>query len=55
MAELARLHKEQERLRDDLASRDIKIKWAQNKLRTEVDAHKVGPARAAAFLAKSSF
>lgn len=40
LAELARLHKEQERLRDDLASRDIKIKWAQNKLRTEVDAHK---------------
>ncbi|PSN40131.1 hypothetical protein C0J52_23823 [Blattella germanica] len=32
--------KENEKLKEDLNSREIKIKWAQNKLKTEMDAHK---------------
>lgn len=40
LADMAKLQKEQERLKEELSSRDIKIKWAQNKLKTEVDAHK---------------
>ncbi|XP_022254998.1 coiled-coil domain-containing protein 186-like, partial [Limulus polyphemus] len=34
------LLKEYERLKEDLSSKDIKIKWAQNRLKTEMDAHK---------------
>lgn len=40
LADMAKLQKEQERLKEELSSRDVKIKWAQNKLKTEVDAHK---------------
>uniref|UniRef100_A0A131YYZ6 Signal transducer n=1 Tax=Rhipicephalus appendiculatus TaxID=34631 RepID=A0A131YYZ6_RHIAP len=40
LADMAKLQKEQERLKEELSARDIKIKWAQNKLKTEVDAHK---------------
>ncbi|XP_064465872.1 coiled-coil domain-containing protein 186-like isoform X1 [Ornithodoros turicata] len=40
LVDIAKLQKEQEKLKEELSSRDIKIKWAQNKLKTEVDAHK---------------
>jgi hypothetical protein len=39
--ELSAAQKENEKLKEDLSSREIKVKWAQNKLRTELDAHKV--------------
>jgi len=39
--ELSAAQKENEKLKEDLSSREIKVKWAQNKLRTEMDAHKV--------------
>ncbi|XP_021938750.1 coiled-coil domain-containing protein 186-like isoform X2 [Zootermopsis nevadensis] len=38
--ELSVAQKTNEKLKEDLSSRDIKIKWAQNKLKTEMDAHK---------------
>jgi chromosome segregation ATPase len=38
--ELSVAQKENEKLKEDLSSREIKVKWAQNKLRTEMDAHK---------------
>ncbi|XP_076372418.1 coiled-coil domain-containing protein 186-like isoform X2 [Tachypleus tridentatus] len=34
------LFKEYERLKEDITSKDIKIKWAQNRLKTEMDTHK---------------
>ena len=40
-AEVSNLQKDCERLREESMSKDIKIKWAQNKLKTESDAHKV--------------
>ena len=39
--ELSAAQKANEKLEEDLNSREIKVKWAQNKLRTELDAHKV--------------
>ena len=39
--ELSATQKENEKLKEDLSSREIKVKWAQNKLRSELDAHKV--------------
>ncbi len=33
--------KEIERLKEEIVSRDIKIKWGQNKLKSEMDAHQV--------------
>lgn len=39
--ELSVAQKTNEKLKEDLSSREIKIKWAQNKLKTEMDAHKV--------------
>lgn len=39
--ELSAAQKENEKLKEDLNCREIKVKWAQNKLRTELDAHKV--------------
>jgi peptide subunit release factor 1 (eRF1) len=30
-----------EKLKDEINSRDIKIKWAQNKIRSELETHKV--------------
>ncbi|GFG35746.1 hypothetical protein Cfor_03926 [Coptotermes formosanus] len=38
--ELSAAQKENEKLKEDLNCREIKVKWAQNKLRTELDAHK---------------
>ncbi|XP_047001875.1 coiled-coil domain-containing protein 186-like isoform X2 [Schistocerca americana] len=38
--ELTSMQKETERLKDDLNNRDIKIKWLQNKLRSETETHK---------------
>ncbi|XP_068083218.1 coiled-coil domain-containing protein 186 [Anabrus simplex] len=38
--ELTSAQKENEKLREELNSREIKIKWAQNKLRSEMDLHK---------------
>ena len=35
------LKRELERLRDQLSSHDVKVKWTENKLKAEVDAHKV--------------
>jgi hypothetical protein len=39
--ELSVTQKENEKLKEDLSSCEIKIKWAQNKLKTEMDARKV--------------
>ncbi|XP_049789362.1 coiled-coil domain-containing protein 186-like isoform X1 [Schistocerca nitens] len=38
--ELTSMQKETERFKDDLNNRDIKIKWLQNKLRSETETHK---------------
>lgn len=39
-SELSNLYKEIDKLKDEINSRDIKIKWTQNKLKSEMDAHK---------------
>lgn len=39
MSELRAAQKENERMKEDVSSRDIKIKWAQNKYKSEFDAH----------------
>ncbi|XP_067129441.1 coiled-coil domain-containing protein 186 isoform X1 [Centruroides vittatus] len=39
-SEISALRRESERLREEVNSRDIRIKWTQNKLKTEMDAHK---------------
>jgi hypothetical protein len=36
------MKKEMEKLKDSVSSNEIKIKWHQNKLKAEQDAHKVG-------------
>lgn len=36
-----RLSREVEKLKDEINSHVIKVKWAQNKLKSETDAHKV--------------
>lgn len=38
--EVADLQKEVERLKEDVNMRDIKLKWSQNKLKTEMDLQK---------------
>uniref|UniRef100_A0AAR2KF42 Uncharacterized protein n=1 Tax=Pygocentrus nattereri TaxID=42514 RepID=A0AAR2KF42_PYGNA len=38
--EMTRLSRELEKLKDDINSHLIKVKWAQNKLKSETDAHK---------------
>ncbi|KAL7856940.1 hypothetical protein SRHO_G00158390 [Serrasalmus rhombeus] len=38
--EMTRLSRELEKLKDDINSHVIKVKWAQNKLKSETDAHK---------------
>lgn len=38
--EITGLQKEIEQMKDDVSSVDIKVKWAQNKLRTELESHK---------------
>lgn len=35
------VQRECDRLKEEILSKDVKIKWAQNKLKTESDAHKV--------------
>lgn len=40
-AEIQSLQREHEKIKDDVNSQRIKIKWAQNKLSAEVDGHKV--------------
>ncbi|PNF15355.1 hypothetical protein B7P43_G00995 [Cryptotermes secundus] len=50
--ELSAAQKENEKLKDDLISREIKIKWIQNKLNTELDAHKETQAKADKLLQK---
>lgn len=41
-AEVTRLNKDIEKLKEEINSHVIKVKWAQNKLKTEMDSHKVG-------------
>ncbi|XP_055955367.1 coiled-coil domain-containing protein 186 [Patella vulgata] len=38
--ELSGAHKEMERMKEMLTSADVRIKWAQNKLKAELEAHK---------------
>ncbi|KAL8615824.1 hypothetical protein ACOMHN_048532 [Nucella lapillus] len=38
--EMAVIHKELEKLREEMSSADYRIKWHQNKLKSELDAHK---------------
>ena len=40
--ELNLIKKENDKLREEVNSKDIKIKWIQNKLKTEIEMHKVG-------------
>lgn len=39
--EVNRLTRETEKLKEEINSHLIKVKWAQNKLKSEADAHKV--------------
>ncbi len=39
--EVSRLTREVEKLKEEMNSHLIKVKWAQNKLKSEADAHKV--------------
>lgn len=39
--EVSRLTREAEKLKEEISSHLIKVKWAQNKLKSETDAHKV--------------
>lgn len=39
--EMSRLSRELEKLKDEINSHVIKVKWAQNKLKSETDSHKV--------------
>jgi len=38
---VTRLSRELEKVKEEINSHVIKVKWAQNKLKTETDAHKV--------------
>ncbi|CAG0915840.1 unnamed protein product [Notodromas monacha] len=38
-SEVFQMVKEAERLKEEIVSRDVKIKWGQNKLKSEMDAH----------------
>lgn len=40
--EATRMSKEIEKLKEEINSHVIKVKWAQNKLKAEMDLHKVG-------------
>lgn len=42
-SDLSNTHKEIDRLKEEINARDIKIKWTQNKLKTEMEAHKECP------------
>uniref|UniRef100_T1JNM1 Coiled-coil domain-containing protein 186 n=1 Tax=Strigamia maritima TaxID=126957 RepID=T1JNM1_STRMM len=39
-SEISNLMREGEKMKEQLSSKEIKLKWAQSKLRTEMDAHK---------------
>ena len=39
--EVANLHKEQEKLKEAVSSAEYRIKWFQNKLKDELENHKV--------------
>jgi len=41
-AELANLNKELDKHRELVSSGDVRVKWAHNKLKAELEAHKVG-------------
>ncbi|XP_066901346.1 coiled-coil domain-containing protein 186 isoform X2 [Halyomorpha halys] len=43
--DLSTAHKEIDRLREEINARDIKIKWTQNKLKTEMESHKEYPSQ----------
>lgn len=43
--DLSTAHKEIDRLKEEINARDIKIKWTQNKLKTEIEAHKEYPSQ----------
>ena len=43
--EASSLQKEIDQLKEEVSSQGIKVKWAQNKLKTELDGHKVSKAR----------
>lgn len=38
---MARLSRELEKVKEEINSHVIKVKWAQNKLKSETDSHKV--------------
>ncbi|CAG0926006.1 unnamed protein product, partial [Notodromas monacha] len=38
-SEVFQMVKEAERLKEEIVSRDVKIKWGQNKLKSEMDGH----------------
>jgi hypothetical protein len=40
-AETAAVQKEMEKLKEEMSSLDYRIKWHQNKLKAELEAHKV--------------
>lgn len=40
-AEVNKLTREVEKIKEDINSHLIKVKWAQNKLKSEMDTHKV--------------
>ena len=40
-AELMNAQKEIQKNKDQLSSQEVKVKWAQNKLKAEMDSHKV--------------
>jgi hypothetical protein len=40
-AEIQNISKELEKQNEVISSTDVRIKWAQNKLKAELDAHKV--------------
>ena len=39
--ELSNLHKKAEQRREEVEALEMKVKWAQNKLKVELDSHKV--------------
>jgi len=40
-AEFHTLNKELDKLRETVSAADVRVKWAQNKLKAELEAHKV--------------
>lgn len=53
-AEVSRLTREVEKIKEEINSHLIKVKWAQNKLKSEMDTHKVNELhRACVWVSKS--